>query len=336
MAPGRVNLIGEHLDYNGGRCLPIAIPLQTTARVSVSSSLESRFESSHEENDWQRYPVGMLAALGVEVPVDIAVSSTIPSGSGLSSSAALLCSIAVGLNELLDLKLSKADLSRAAITAETEFVGAPTGGMDQTVIIHAIAGCAMEINFQSGELTQHQLDLDEMGLVLQVIDTRVRHTNLNGAYGNRRSECEQARAELGLDHLVMAEDHEGLPPILARRTRHVITEQRRVSDFLEALAVRDGAQLGRLLFESHLSLRDDFEVSCPELDLAVSTAMEAGALGARMTGGGFGGCAIALTPVSHRDAVERAVLSAFSRTTWATPAVFCVDPVGGAHTVTEE
>lgn len=337
VAPGRVNLIGEHLDYNGGRCLPIAIPLHTQARVSVSRSRESRFESTHEEVGWQRYPAGMLAALEVDVPLEIAVASTIPTGSGLSSSAALLCSVAVGVNDLLGLNLDQAALARAAIRAETEFVGAPTGGMDQTAIIHAIAGCALEINFGNGELSQHQLDLDRMGLVLQVIDTRIRHTNLSGDYGDRRLECERASAELGLDHLVLAEDdHQGLSPVLARRTRHVATEQQRVSDFLEALGACDGVRLGEILSASHVSLRDDFEVSCPELDLAVSAAMGAGALGARMTGGGFGGCAIALTPVSRRDLVEQAVLSAFASRKWARPSVFRVAPVGGAHVVTDD
>lgn len=333
-APGRVNLIGEHLDYNGGSCLPIAIPLSTRADVSLCEGGSTRCFSDDPQPGWERYPLGMLEALGVDLPLEIRIESRVPTGAGLSSSAALLCSVAMGVDALLNLDLSTSELVAATIRAETEFVGAPTGGLDQTVVMMAQSGRALEVNVSEGLSRQHELDLDALGVGIQVINTHVRHDHLTGGYGNRRQECDEARDLLGVKRLIDADPEDRrLPPVLQRRTKHVVSEQARVEQFIRAMASNDSSRMGQLMSDSHQSLRDDFEVSCTALDVAVESAIEAGALGARMTGGGFGGCAIALTPSGGQEEFRQYLLESFARSKLQQPTIFEVKPVGGAQVV---
>lgn len=306
-----MNLIGEHLDYNGGRCLPVALPLRTRARVSLGA----------DPTDPGPYVRGTLAALGVTSEVRVELDSDVPIGAGLSSSAALICSVAVAVDELLDLGLSSEDLLEACIRAETEHVGAPTGGLDQSAALFCRPGAALLLDFATGGRTQVPFAPEQDGVDLLVIDTGVSHAHVSGGYGDRRRECEQAARALEVRHLVdaTAADLDRLAPTSRRRTRHVLTEQLRVDAFVHAAGRRDWWECGALMTDSHRSLRDDFEVSCAELDAAVEAATAAGALGARMTGGGFGGSAIALVPHDLLGVVRRAIDAAFDEAGWPRP-----------------
>lgn len=332
-APGRVNLIGEHLDYNGGLCLPIGLPQRTTARISRadggvtvrSGDLAWSGEVGERATGWAAYVVGVLDALGVAEALEIDLSSEVPLGSGLSSSAALECSVAAGVNALLGLGRGPEELVSACIRAETEYVGAPTGGLDQTSVVHARAGEAMLLDFADGSRSAVPFDLDPAGLSLMVIDTKVSHEHVDGGYAARRADCEQAAATLGVGTLCEVRDAASALTSLhderiRRRARHVFSEQQRVREFVTALGLGDWAEVGALMTSSHESLRDDFEVSCPELDAVVAAASDAGALGARMTGGGFGGSAIALLDGTLVPEARQAVDAAFAAKGWAPPA----------------
>ena len=310
-APGRVNLIGEHLDYNGGRCLPIALPLRARARVV-------RDPDGSTSNP---YVQGTLAALGVTEPLRVELDSEVPVGSGLSSSAALICSVALAVDRLLDLRLSDEQLLEACIRAETEHVGAPTGGLDQSAALFCRAGVALLLDFATGARTLVPFAPADDGVEVLVIDTGVSHANVTGGYGDRRRECEEAAGTLGVRRLVDASlaGLGRLGPVHRRRAMHVLTEQRRVDAFVGAAGGRDWVACGALMTASHRSLRDDFEVSCAELDTAVTASLAAGAFGARMTGGGFGGSAIALVPRDRLDDVRRAVDSAYAEAGWQRP-----------------
>jgi galactokinase len=346
-APGRVNLIGEHTDYNAGLCLPLALPQRTTATITARSgsglsltSAQTAEEWSGEVGDrpdgWAAYVVGVVWALredGVDVPgLDVQVTSNVPIGAGLSSSAALECAVAVAIADLTELGLDHAGRRRLVnlcIRAETQYVGAPTGGMDQTIALLAEPGHALLLDFDDGSATPVPLPLDEADLALLVIDTRVSHSLTDGSYGDRRAECEAAAHALGLDSLREADlaAVAGLQDdLLQRRASHVVTENARVRATVSALARQDWTALGTLLDASHASLRDDFEVSCRELDVAVDAAGRAGALGARMTGGGFGGSAVALVPTSSLDAVREGVDAAFTDAGFGPPAHIVVTP----------
>jgi galactokinase len=343
-APGRVNLIGEHTDYNGGLVLPLALEHATYAAVAPRNDGRVRVCSRQEEGVWEghvdalgpgsvsgwaAYVVGVLWALGeagAEVPgMDIAVDGSVPVGAGLSSSAALECSVAVALSSLLDLPLDadgRRALAAACIRAESDVARAPTGGMDQTIALLAEEGSALMIDFDDDETAQVSFPIAEAGLALLVTDTRVSHALVEGGYGDRRAECDAAARLLGVTTLRHATlgGVEGLSDDrLQRRARHVVTEITRVERSVSAIEVGDWAHLGRLFEESHLSMRDDFEISSEELDTAVATAVQAGAIGARMTGGGFGGSSIALVPEERVDAVVRAIDTAFVAQGFAAP-----------------
>jgi galactokinase len=352
-APGRVNLIGEHTDYNGGLCLPVALPQRTTVSLvartdhalSLSSAQEDAvWEGSVEDrpDGWASYVAGVVAVLrddGYDVPgFDAAVDSDVPVGAGLSSSAALECSVATALAGLLELDLAdraqRRRLAQACIRAENEYVGAPTGGMDQTIAMLAEPGHALLLDFSDGSAIPVELPLEAAGLVLLVMDTRVSHVLTDGSYGDRRSECSAAAEALGRSSLrdVPLDAVEGLPDaVLRRRARHVVTENMRVMSSVGAIGDRDWDALAELLNASHTSMRDDFEISCTELDLAVETARTAGALGARMTGGGFGGSAVALVAESAVPAVRTAVTAAFARGGHAEPAYLLATPGDAAR-----
>jgi galactokinase len=346
-APGRVNLIGEHLDYNGGCCLPLALPHATYAALaprtdrtlSVTSrqmgqSLEMPIEGLRPGAvaGWGAYVAGVLWALredGRDVPgLDVVVDSRVPIGSGLSSSAALECAVALGVLAVgggADNEEGKRRRVEISVRAEVEMAGAPTGGMDQSVALLARAGHALLLDFGDGTSRQVEWSPSRDGLGLLVVDTGVSHALTDGDYAARRADCDEAARTLGVRSLRAARDlADPLGSLtdlrVRRRVRHVLTEMDRVDAAVDALDRGEHAALGPLLDASHESLRDDYEVSCPELDVVVETCRRHGALGARMTGGGFGGSAIALLPEAERDEAVPAVLAAFEERGWGPPA----------------
>jgi galactokinase len=351
-APGRVNLIGEHTDYNRGLCLPLALPQRTTVTLTPRHDLVLNLSSAQEDDTWEgliedqptgwpAYVAGVVAMLradGYAVPgFDGRIDSEVPVGAGLSSSAALECAIAVAASGLLGLDLDDATrraLADACIRAENDYVGAPTGGMDQTVAMLGRPGYGLLLDFGDGSVTPVALPFDEAGLVLLVIDTRVSHSLTEGSYGDRRAECAKAADVLGVGSLRdtdLASVERMDDPVLRRRARHVVTENRRVLDAVAALDAGDWEALSATLDASHVSMRDDFEISCRELDLAVESARAAGALGARMTGGGFGGSAVALAPAGALERIHAAVTEAFAAAEVTAPAYLVATPGDAAR-----
>lgn len=330
-APGRVNLIGEHLDYNGGLCLPIAIDRRTT--VSIAGAETTTLHSTHEPRGWERYVLGVLEALDVTEPLSIEVTSDVPLGAGLSSSAALTCATALALDSFLELGRSRDELAQACIRAENEYVGVPTGGMDQRIALFAQPGHALLLDFATGTQVASAWRPEQDGIQLLVVDTRVQHALLTSPYAERRATCAAAARLLAPVPLVEADEDliAHLPPLEQRRARHVVTEQRRVRACVDAAAARSWDRVGALMTASHWSLRDDYEVSCAELDTVVEIAVGAGAAGARMTGGGFGGSVLVLVSTSVTEQVTASVLSAFARNGWEAPTVFPVEASRGAE-----
>jgi galactokinase len=339
-APGRVNLIGEHLDYNGGRCLPIALPQRTTVTARPSRDGQLTVTSggltwsglpTERADGWAAYVVGVLWALGTRTALDLTVTSEVPMGAGLASSAALECATALAVDRLLGLGLSRDALVAACVRAETEYVGAPTGGLDQTTALFATPARALLLDFAETSRRPLPWRPEDDGVALLVVDTKVAHDLVDGGYGDRRAECAEAARLLGVPHLARAASTAGLPGTLAARARHVISEQRRVDEVVDALQERDWSTLGRLMTASHESLRDDFEVSCAELDLAVETVLQNQALGARMTGGGFGGSIIALVPIGRLDDVISFTRAALARNGREPPTSYVVEASAGAR-----
>ncbi len=358
-APGRVNLIGEHVDYQDGLVLPVALPQRTWVAARRRGDERLRVVTTAGEGlvevnlgevapgvpaGWAGYPAGVVWALRqASYPVsgmDLAVHSTVPIGAGLSSSAALEGAVGAAASDLYGLGLLGSDQGRAELAgwcqrAENEIAQAPTGGMDQAAALRAIAGHALLLDCRDQSLQQVPFDLDRYGQALLVIDTRVTHALGDGQYGNRRAACEQAARLLGVRTLREVSDQTLAAlrpqPQLRRRARHVVSEIQRVRDAVTALRAGDLAQLGVQLIGSHRSLRDDFEVSCPELDLAVDTCLAQGAWGARMTGGGFGGSAIALVGADAVQATSSAVRRAFVEHGYREPRFFVATAACGAR-----
>lgn len=358
-APGRVNLIGEHLDYNGGRCLPFALPYGSYVASATRDDDVVRIHSEQlnetwtgstgglgpgSATGWVSYAAGAIWSLredGFAVPgLDLLVDSRVPIGAGLSSSAALECSIALAACSAAGVQLDEQARHRvvtACIRAENEVAGAATGGLDQTVAMFASEGHALLLDFAAGTSRQVPLDPGAHDLELVVVDTRVSHSLSDDGYASRRRDCEAAAAHLGVDLLAtvpLTAIDALADAALHRRARHVVTEQRRVDEAVTALEAGDMQGLGHLLSASHASLRDDFEVSCPELDVACETAVDAGALGARMTGGGFGGSAIALVPRDLAVSVRQAIEARFVDRGWRAPAFLAGVPSPGARRLT--
>ncbi|MBF8190892.1 galactokinase, partial [Nonomuraea sp. K274] len=329
-APGRVNLIGEHTDYNDGFVLPFAVPWGVTAAVTPRADRTIRLLSlqtpgepitlaRHEDSKgWTRYVVGVFAMLGDRVAgADIAIDGDVPQGAGLSSSAALEVAVATALNDLHGLDLSPMDLALLSQRAENDFVGMPCGIMDQAASALCREGHALFLDCRSLGSRNIPLDLAAHGLSLLIIDTQVHHEHAGGEYAKRRAECESAARKLGVEALRdvtdLAAALERLSGDERKRTMHVVTENHRVEALIGLLRAGAVTEIGALLNASHLSLRDQYEVSSPELDVAVEAAVRGGARGARMTGGGFGGSAIALVPVERLTAVQDSVSTAYRK-----------------------
>ena len=358
-APGRVNLIGEHTDYNDGFVLPFALPVRTSVAAARRSDGRLTVRSLQRPGAVAELPVAALRpghpggpaayvagvawamrAAGHPVSgLDLVIDGAVPAGSGLSSSAAIECATALAVTALSGIRLPRAALARLAQRAENDFVGVPCGMMDQMASMLARAGHALFLDTRTGTVEQVPLDPAASDHVLLVIDTRVHHELADSGYADRFASCVKAARQLGVTALRDV-PQAGLPdalarlaaaPVLARRVRHVVTENARVLAAVELLRAGRLAEIGPLLTASHASLRDDFEASAPELDSAVAAALSAGALGARMTGGGFGGSAIALSPAARSAAVARAVTAAAGQASYPAPAIGPAVPSAGAR-----
>ncbi|MFJ9585513.1 galactokinase [Streptomyces acidicola] len=359
-APGRVNLIGEHTDYNDGFVMPFALPHTTIAAVSrrtdgilrlhsadvEGGAVELTLDSLAPESDrnWTAYPAGVVWALREAghtaiTGADIHLASTVPTGAGLSSSAALEVVVALALNDLYELGLRGWQLARLCQRAENVYVGAPTGIMDQTASACCEAGHALFLDTRDLSQRQIPFDLAAEGMRLLVVDTQVKHAHSDGEYGKRRAGCEKGAALLGVDALrdvPYAELDAALARLgdeeeVRRLVRHIVTENERVERVVSLLEAGGTRAIGPVLVEGHASLRDDFRISCPELDLVVDTSLGAGAVGARMTGGGFGGSAIVLIEAADEETVTKAVEEAFATAGFTAPRVFAAVPAAGAR-----
>ena len=349
-SPGRVNIIGEHTDYNGGFVLPIAINRATCAAISLRNDSLARVGSTFSSDlielpvgdlasatDWSAYPLGVAHVLGAKTGFDLFIDSDVPVGAGLSSSAAIECAVALALNELWELGHTREALARFGQRAENEVVGAPTGIMDQSASLLARADHAVFLDCKTLEAKAIKLGFEARGLELVIIDTRVAHRLVDGGYASRRASCELGAKTLGVETLrdLTVADLGRAETLLDdetfRRVRHVVTETSRVVEFINSL--EDDAAIGRLMHESHASMRDDFEISVDELDTAVETAVRHGAVGARMTGGGFGGAAIALAPVAKISELTNSIYAEFELLGYERPNIFTVTAADGGSRI---
>jgi len=353
-APGRVNLIGEHTDYNDGYVLPFAIPLRTVVAASPAKgpqwtvySRESGETVKFGPDDlepgrisgWGAYVAAVPWALrehGYDPPpADLAIASEIPLGAGLSSSAAILCAVLAALHDLGGLRIPLDEWPTLAQYAENRFAGVPSGIMDQSASTLCEPGHAMFLDCRTLAREQVPFALAEQGLAMLVVDTRAPHRHAGGEYAARRAACEAAARKLGIPALRdlsvadLPAACERLDPVTARRVRHVVTENERVLDTVERLRGGAVAGIGPLLTASHASMRDDYEITVAEVDVAVEAAMAAGAYGARMTGGGFGGCVLALVDAPAVEPVANAVANAFAGAGFAPPTWFAAVAAGG-------
>jgi len=357
-APGRVNLIGEHTDYNEGFVLPFAINKRTVLALGLREDGILRIASSFADEvaeiaiadlapsvlgGWSAYPFGVAWAIGefggdlAGVPgVDIYIDSVVPVGAGLSSSAAIESAVALALNDVWQLGFDRPTLAKIGQLAENKAVGAPTGIMDQSASLLGKRDSAVFLDCRTLEAQVIDLGFAAAGLELLIIDTGVSHSHSTGGYASRRASCEEgarvmgvpALRDLSVDDLPRAQ--ELLDDETFRRVRHVVTEDQRVLDTVRALREQGPTAIGELMDASHRSMRDDFEISVPELDLAVETALANGAIGARMTGGGFGGAAIALIPADAVSRLQVAIDGAFAEHGFGQPVTFTVSAADGA------
>ncbi|HEY5879609.1 MAG TPA: galactokinase [Nakamurella sp.] len=359
-APGRVNLIGEHTDYNGGLVLPFAIDARATLAAGRTDDGVVRVASAQRPGEvttvalpdiepgspaaagWPGYLLGALWSLretGLPITgLDLALDSQVPAGAGLSSSAAVECVTVLAAATLAGRRLEPLQVARIAQRAENDFVGVPCGPMDQTASAAGRDGSVLLFDTRAGTIEHIPFDPAAEGLTVLLVDTRVAHSLADGEYGRRRAACERAAEILGVPQLRdvpiggLPAALEALPDDeLRRRVRHVVTEDDRVERTVEKLRTGRTGDIGDLLTASHISLRDDYEVSCVELDVAVTAALAAGALGARMTGGGFGGSVIALVPTDRVDSVGDAVGKAFAERGFTAPVLRRVAPAAGAR-----
>jgi galactokinase len=354
-APGRVNLIGEHIDYSDGFVLPFAIKDRTLVAARKRNDSTVRIASAQRRNkivtvdisrvkpglkgEWERYALGVLWALGVKEGVDLLIDGHVPLGAGLSSSAALECSVATAMNHLFDLGFNLEELARLTQKAENQYVGVPCGIMDQSVSLMATQGSALLLDCRDLTTKNIPFDVASSGLELLIIDTQAHHALTDGGYAERRASCESAVAKLGITSLrdLTMQQLENSRGLLTEtefvRARHAVTEMKRVIECVQALSDSNFALVGELINQSHASLRDDYTVSCPELDTAVDAALAAGALGARMVGGGFGGSAIALIQASKTTETIKTIEKAFSSKKFKAPRFFTSLPSQGAELI---
>ncbi|WP_084038891.1 galactokinase [Demequina sp. NBRC 110053] len=358
-APGRVNLIGEHTDYNNGYVLPFAINRRTWAAVGMREDRTVRLRSTFADGEttasldalspdamggWSAYVLGVAWAmadagidLGEASGLDILIDSDVPVGAGLSSSAALECAAGVAFTELWTLDLDKIALARIGRVAENKAVGAPTGLLDQAASMLGEEDHAVFLDCDTEAAHPVPLHLKQEGLAILVMNSNVEHEHATGGYGDRFASCANgAKAlgvatlrEIGADDLTRAEG--ALDEETYRRVRHVVTENQRVLDTVDTLAAAGPRAIGDLMNASQASMRDDFEITVPEIDLACDAAVLAGAVGARMTGGGFGGSSIALVPAEKAQEIASAVQGALSDAGLREPTIFTVAPSQGAR-----
>jgi galactokinase len=352
-APGRVNLIGEHTDYNDGFVLPFALPERVVAAAAGADTGWSACSEFTDETvrfddvspgavtGWGAYVAGVVWALreaGFDVPpARIAIASDVPVGAGLSSSHALECAVLTALADLGELDLPLEDRPRLVQRSENGYVGAPTGIMDQSASLRCRRGHALFLDCRTLEVEHIPFDVAAEGLAVLVLNSNAPHSHSDGEYGARRRSCEDAARILGVPALrdVPAD---GLPDaltrlddeVMRRRVRHVVTENQRVLDTVGLLRSGRIREIGPLLTASHASMRDDFEITVPRVDVAVEAALMAGAYGARMTGGGFGGCVLALIDADRADATTAAVTAAYDRHGFAAPTPLVAVPSPGA------
>lgn len=371
-APGRVNLIGEHVDYAGGICLPFALSQRTYVAaalnhdgvyrvVSQFGAENAQTETMHTEiamdqvcpgypDNWAGYVVGTVWAAGLEVPgLDIAIVSDVPVGAGLSSSAALECSVALAAADLSKTTIDRTALMNAAIRAENEVVGASTGGLDQRIALFAEPGHALAIDFATDSTHQVPFQIADRGLAVLITNTNAPHSLADGQYASRRAVVDGVTADLGVESLRYADNAEAASArwasannpegvdaaawqaTVGKRVRHIVSEIARTATAIEQLQAGDLAGFGESMQASHVSLRDDYEVSVAQLDVSVDVAMEHGALGARMTGGGFGGSSIALLPSENVEQAAEAIARAFAEAGFAEPEFAVALPGAGAR-----
>lgn len=360
-APGRVNIIGEHTDYTGGFVFPMAIGFGVTATVTKRADQIISMKSNQMPNTveiplqelkpgavsgWAAYVAGSVWSVNRSFPIsiglDIELKSDLPLGAGMSSSAAVECSVILAVVELFDLSIPKRELARWAKDAENLFVGVPTGSMDQVASFFGKLNHALFFDTRDDLIEEVPINLASKNSVFAIIDTQTKHALIDGGYAARRADCEIASTELNVEYLRDVTDLDAAIKLLEsklinsrviKRLKHVVSENGRVLEAVNALKNNDLIQLGALMDSSHASLRDDFEVSCPELNTAVEVAKNVGAYGARMMGGGFGGSAIALIEEQRIPALMDNVKKAFSDLGYPTPRVYQVTASEGAHVV---
>lgn len=371
-APGRVNLIGEHVDYAGGICLPFALSQRTYVAaalnhdgvyrvVSQFGAENTQSETMHTEiamdqvcpgypDNWAGYVVGTVWAAGLEVPgLNIAIVSDVPVGAGLSSSAALECSVALAAAGLSKTSIDRTALMHAAIRAENEVVGASTGGLDQRIALFAEPGHALAIDFATDSTHQVPFQIADRGLAVLITNTNAPHSLADGQYASRRAVVDGVTADLGVESLRYADNAEAASArwasannpegvdaaawqaTVGKRVRHIVSEIARTATAIEQLQAGDLAGFGESMQASHASLRDDYEVSVAQLDVSVDVAMQHGALGARMTGGGFGGSSIALLPSENVEVAAETIARAFAKAGFAEPEFAVALPGAGAR-----
>ena len=353
-APGRVNLIGEHTDYNEGYVMPFALAQRVliaaaprndpTWSVTSLNNDSTKIFSAADLNPgmagWQAYVAGVVWALqeaGHRVGgADLVLTSDVPEGAGLSSSAALECAVLTALADLNDLDIVGIERAKLARRSENVFVGAPTGLMDQAASTLCTAGHALFFDCRTDAAEQVLFDTTSAGLEILVLDTKTPHALVDSEYAARRASCEQAARLLGIPALRDVTDLDAaldqIPdPVLKRRVRHVVTENARVLEAADVLRAGRIADLAPLLDASHESMRDDFEITVPQVDLAVETARSSGSLGARMTGGGFGGCIIALVELGDSERIGEAIVESFGAAGYGPPVYFTAAPSTGAQ-----
>jgi galactokinase len=353
-APGRVNLIGEHTDYNDGYVMPFALDQRVLIAAAPRNDRTWSVTSLNNESTkifsvadlnpgmagWQAYVAGVVWALkeaGHRVGgADLVLTSDVPEGAGLSSSAALECAVLTALADLNDLDIVGIERAKLARRSENVFVGAPTGLMDQAASTLCTAGHALFFDCRTDAAEQVLFDTTSAGLEILVLDTKTPHALVDSEYAARRASCEQAARLLGIPALRDVTDLDAaldqLPdPVLKRRVRHVVTENGRVLEAADVLRAERIADLAPLLDASHESMRDDFEITVPQVDLAVETARSSGSLGARMTGGGFGGCIIALVELGDSERIGDAIVESFGAAGYGPPVYFTAVPSTGAQ-----